>query len=57
MQDPSIDEEIARDIALGQKKGVNGTPSIFLTTLNKEQPKYPYVPYRVLKDYFDSIVK
>lgn len=57
LQDPLIDEAMARDIALGQQKGVTGTPSIFLTALNKEQPKTPYVPYKVLKDYFDSIVK
>ena len=57
LQDPSIDESINRDITLGQKRGVDGTPSIFLTTLNKEHPKLPYAPYAVWKDYFDSIVK
>jgi protein-disulfide isomerase len=57
LQDPSIDEAIARDVALGQKRGVEGTPSIFLTTVNKEHPKYPYAPYAVWKGYFDTIVK
>jgi protein-disulfide isomerase len=55
--DPSIDEAISRDIALGQKRGVEGTPSIFLTAMNKEHPKYPYAPYAVWKGYFDRIVK
>jgi protein-disulfide isomerase len=55
--DPSIDEAIARDVALGEKRGVEGTPSIFLTALNKEHPKYPYAPYAVWKGYFDRIVK
>jgi protein-disulfide isomerase len=55
--DPSIDEAIDRDTALGQKRGVEGTPSIFLTTLNKEHPKYPYAPYAVWKGYFDRVVR
>ena len=55
--DPLIDEAIARDISIGQKRGVEGTPSIFLTALNKEHPKYPYAPYAVWKGYFDRIVK
>jgi protein-disulfide isomerase len=57
LQDPSIDEAIDRDVDLGKKRGVEGTPSIFLTTVNKEHPKYPYAPYAVWKGYFDTIVK
>lgn len=57
MQDPSIDEAIKRDMDLGEKRGVTGTPAIFLTVLNKKHPKYPYTPYQVLKDFFDTIVK
>jgi protein-disulfide isomerase len=57
LQDPSIDKAIDREIALGEKKGVKGTPSIFVTARNREQPQAPYAPYVVWKDYFDSIVK
>jgi len=57
LQDPSIEEAIKRDIALGLKKGVTGTPSVFVTTLNKEQLKVQYLSYEVWKDYFNSIVK
>ena len=55
--DPAIDEAIARDIALGKKKGVTGTPTVFVTALNREQPKVQYLSYEVWKDYFNSIVK
>jgi protein-disulfide isomerase len=57
MQDPSIEEAIKRDMDLGEKRGVTGTPSIFMTVLNKKHPKYPYAPYQVWKDFFDTIVK
>jgi protein-disulfide isomerase len=57
MQDPSIEESIKRDMDLGEKRGVTGTPSIFLTVLDKKHPKYPYAPYQVWKDFFDTIVK
>jgi len=57
MQDPSIEEAIKRDMDLGEKRGVTGTPAIFLTVLNKKHPKYSYAPYQVWKDFFDTIVK
>jgi|WetSurMetagenome_2_1015567.scaffolds.fasta_scaffold295075_2 protein-disulfide isomerase len=57
MQDPSIDKALTREIALGEKKGVTGTPSIFVTAMKREQPKAPYASYVVWKDYIDSIVK
>jgi protein-disulfide isomerase len=57
MQDPSIEEAIKRDLDLGEKRGVTGTPAIFLTVLNKKHPKYPYAPYQVWKDFFDTVVK
>jgi protein-disulfide isomerase len=57
LQDPSIDKTLARNITLGEKKGVTGTPSIFVTAMHREQPKAPYAPYVVWKNYIDSIVK
>jgi protein-disulfide isomerase len=57
MQDPSIEEAIKRDMDRGEKMGVTGTPAIFMTVLNKKHPKYPYAPYQVWKDFFDTIVK
>ena len=57
LQDPSIDEAIDRDIALGEKRGVTGTPAVFMTALNKERLKASYLSYEVWKDIFSSIVK
>ena len=57
LKDPSIDREIDQDIALGDKKGVPGTPTIFVTVRNMEQPKAPYAPYLIWKDYLDSLLK
>jgi protein-disulfide isomerase len=57
MQDPSIEDAIKRDISLGESRGVTGTPAIFMTVLNKKHPKYPYAPFQVWKDFFDTIVK
>jgi protein-disulfide isomerase len=57
LQDPSIDEAIARDIALGLKKGVTGTPTIFMTALNKERLKAPYLTYRAWQEFFGRFVK
>ena len=57
MQDPSIEEAIKRDMDRGEKMGVTGTPAIFMAALNKKHPKYPYAPYQVWKDFFDTMVK
>jgi protein-disulfide isomerase len=55
--DPSIDSSIDAEIAMGNKKEVTSTPTLFLTALNREQKAVGYVPYLILKDYFDKIVK
>jgi predicted DsbA family dithiol-disulfide isomerase len=57
LKDPSIEKTLEGDIALGEKKGVQGTPSIFVTVHNREHPKAPYAPYAIWKDYLDSILK
>jgi protein-disulfide isomerase len=55
--EPSINETIDRDVALGQKKEVQSTPTFFVTALGKEQKITGGLPYSVLKDFFDKIVK
>ncbi len=57
LQDPSINETIERDIALGQKREVQSTPTFFVTAVGKEQKVTGGLPYSVLKDFFDKIVK
>lgn len=55
--DPSIESSIDADVALAQKKEVQSTPTLWLYALNREQKAQGFVPYPVLKDYFDRIVK
>ncbi len=55
--DPSIDRTIDRDIALGQRMQVQSTPTFFITALNKEQKVVGGLPYPVLKQFFDRVVK
>jgi protein-disulfide isomerase len=57
LQDPSIDEAIAKDIALALKKGVTGTPTVFMTALNKEQLRAPYLTYKAWQEFFGRFVK
>ncbi len=57
LQDPSINQTIERDIALGQERKVQSTPTIFVTALGKEQRVDGGLPYPVLKGFFDKIVK
>jgi len=57
LQDPSINQTIDRDIALGQERKVQSTPTMFVTSLGREQKVEQVLPYPVLKNYFDKIVK
>ena len=57
IQDPSINGTIERDIALGNKREVKSTPTFFITAIGKEQKVVGGLPYLVLKDFFDRIVK
>jgi protein-disulfide isomerase len=55
--DPSIDTAIGSEIALGVKKEVNSTPTFFVYAIGREQKVVGVLPYPVLKDFFDRIVK
>lgn len=55
--DPSVEEIINRDVALGQRREVQSTPTFFVTALNKEQKVVGGLPYPVMKQYFDRVVK
>ncbi len=57
LQDPSINQTIERDIALGQDRKVQSTPTMFVTAIGKEQRVDGGLPYPVLKNFFDKIVK
>jgi protein-disulfide isomerase len=55
--DPSVEEVINRDVALGQKREVQSTPTFFVTALNKEQKVVGGLPYPVMKQFFDRVVR
>ena len=55
--DPSLDTAIDSDIALGNKNEVTSTPTILVNALGREQKVVGFIPFPVLKDFFDSIVK
>jgi protein-disulfide isomerase len=57
IDDPAINQSIDRDIALGQKREIQSTPTFFVTALGKEQKVVGGLPYNVLRDFFDKIVK
>jgi protein-disulfide isomerase len=55
--DSSIDPAIDAEVAEGEKREVKSTPTIFVYALAKEQKVEGPLPYLVLKDFFDRIVK
>jgi protein-disulfide isomerase len=57
LQSPVINESIDRTIAFGQKRDVKSTPTLFITALGREQRVVGGIPYPVLKQYFDRIVR
>jgi protein-disulfide isomerase len=57
LQDPAINEAIDREVMLGQMRKVESTPTFFVSAIGKEQRVVGGVPYQVLKDFFDRIVK
>lgn len=57
-QGTQIDAAIARDMALGDSRGVNGTPSIYVIHSGQTTPLPPGgVNYSLLKQYIDYLLK
>jgi protein-disulfide isomerase len=54
---PYINESIDRDLSLGQSRKVDSTPTMFVTAIGREQKVVGRIPYNVLRDYFNRIVK
>ncbi len=56
--DPAIDAAIDQELMLGQSREVNSTPTFFITTeAGRQQRVNGPVPYVVLKDYLDRLIK
>ncbi len=57
-QGPQIDAAIARDMALGDSRGVNGTPTIYVYHKGQMTPLPPGgVNYSLLKQYIDYLLQ
>jgi protein-disulfide isomerase len=57
-QGPQIDAAIAKDMALGESRGVNGTPSIYVFHKGQMTPLPPGgVNYSLLKQYIDYLLQ
>lgn len=57
LQDPSVNKELESEIAFGQKKAVKSTPTIFIKHPGGEEKVEGGVPYLVMKQYLDQLIK
>jgi protein-disulfide isomerase len=55
--EPSIEDAIIRAIALGDKREVGSTPTVFVTVDKKVQKVERVMPYQVWKDYLDKVIQ
>jgi protein-disulfide isomerase len=55
--DPSIESAVQEEVAEGKKKEVTSTPTSFIYAIGREQKVVGSLPYPVMKDFFDRIVK
>lgn len=57
-QDPSIQTEINKGLQLGKVKGVDSTPTMFISSRGKKEEKVEgFISYPVMKQFIDSNVK
>jgi protein-disulfide isomerase len=55
--EPSIEDAIIRAIALGDKREVGSTPTVFVTVDKSVQKVERVMPYQVWKDYLDKVIQ
>lgn len=56
LEDPSLDGAVGADVALGQQRGVNSTPTFFITAKGKTEKVAAAIRYPILKRYLDSLL-
>lgn len=57
LQDSGINLAIERDLDLAAKRQIRSTPTMFIRYAGKQQKVEGHVPYVVLKQFIDSILK
>jgi len=56
MKDPKFDDGVSRDVALGSRAGVQGTPTMIMTYKLKNYPITRAVSYPILKQMLDELL-
>jgi protein-disulfide isomerase len=57
LQDPSIDETLDKELALGRELQVSSTPTFFIVANGRTQRVVGGVPYPVLESYLNRLLK
>ena len=57
LQDPSVDQTLESEITLAQTRQVQSTPTFFLHSKSGVQKVVGAVPYSVLKEYLERLLK
>ena len=57
MQEPSIEQTIQKEIALATARQVLSTPTFFISANGREQKVSGGIPYPILKDYLDRLLR
>jgi protein-disulfide isomerase len=57
LKDPSIEQTIDQDIAIGYERKIPGTPTFFLYAKGREEKVVGKVSYPVLKDRLEQLLK
>ena len=57
LSDPAIEQEIDRDVALGQDRKVQSTPTVFVTVGGKEQRFVGGLSFPIMKDFIDRSLR
>ena len=57
LKDPATEQEIEKELALGNEKKVNSTPTVFVTIDGKEQRLSGVLTYSMLKEIIDRAQK
>lgn len=56
MEDPKLETQIDREIALGRQLGVRATPTVFIKANGKTERIPPGVQYPILRRYLDTLL-
>ncbi len=56
LADPSVDAAIDQDLALGRNRGVNSTPTFFISAKGKTEKVVGVIQYPILRRFLDNLL-